>query len=109
MHEIHLAILILGTLMAGGLTALYYWSTDNLSHGTWLSSTGLALVLGYSAVAALGISYLLFAIIIGSYVVYFVYLKDYQQFTPTTESSMASLVCGSVIGISGLIGCILCA
>lgn len=109
MHELHLIILILGTLIASGLIALYYWGTDNFSQSTWLSATGLALILGYAAVAALAISYLLFAMVIGAYVVYFVYLKDYQPFTSITESSMASLVSGVTIGVSSLIGCIVCA
>lgn len=109
MHELHLIILIFGTLITTGLIALYYWGTDNLSQDTWLPTTGLAIVLGYAAVAALELSYLLFTIIISAYVVYFVYLKDYQPFTSITESSMASLVSGVVIGITGLIGCIVCA
>lgn len=109
MHETHLIILILGTLIASGLIVLYYWGTDNLPHRTWLSAIGMALLLGYSAVAALGISYFLFTIIIGAYVAYFVYLKDYQPFTSMTEGNMASLASGVVIGISGLIGCIVCA
>lgn len=109
MHELHLVILILGMLIASGLIALYYWGTDNFSQNAWLSATGLALILGYSAVGALGVSYLLFAIIISAYVAYFIYLKDYQPFTSVTESSMVSLVSGVIIGISGLIGCIICA
>ncbi len=109
MHELFLAILILGTLIASGLVALYYWGTDNFSKSTWFSTTGLALALGYAAIGALGISYLIFAIIIGAYVVYFIYLKDYQSFTPITESSMVSIASGVVLGMSGLIGCIICA
>ncbi len=109
MHDLFLAIIVFVTFIAGGLIALYYWGTDNFSKSNWFSTAGLSLSLGYAAIGALGISYLLCSIMIGAYVAYFVYLKDYQSFTPITERSMVSIASGVVIGMSGLIGCIVCA
>lgn len=109
MHEIHIAIVIAGVVISSLLVAIYLWARDKLSYQTWLNCSGFGLVLGLVANGSLYIAYLLFAFIIAAYVAYFIHLKSSPGFNFTTESTMGSLFSGVVIGIFGLLGCIICA
>lgn len=107
MQNLHLAIVLSGVILAGALVFLYYWG-QNRADGSLIGTLLLGVILGLVTVGALLQSYWLFSFILAGYAAYFIYLRDHSAFNATTESTMASLFAGGVIGLSGLVGCILC-
>ena len=108
MHQLHLTILIFGVVFSSLLVAAYLWSRDKLTKDTWFSCIGFGVILGVVASASLFKSYFIYTVIMAGFVAYFVYLKDYTEYSFLKESTMCSLFLGALSGFFGLVGCIVC-
>ena len=108
MHDIHLSIVFIGILVGLVMASIYLWIRDSLNTNSIFNVVGFGLVLGLLASASLFNSWFIFIIIMSAYAAYFIYLKDYSAFSPASEGTMVSLVTGVVIGLFGLIGCVVC-
>ena len=108
MHNLHLLIMIAGTILSVGFVLLYYWAQERLRtfHATMAVFVGF--LLGLAAIGVQYESYFIFSFVIASYLAGFIYLKTNAEFNAQTESIMASLFVGAVMGIAGLVGCVVC-
>lgn len=109
MHNIHLMISAIGIIASALMVAVYFWARGRLTYLSWSNSTGLGFLLGFAAIGVICIDKTLFSIVIAGYILYFIYLKDRAEFNQKTEQIMLSLFSGVIIGLSGLIGFVLCA
>lgn len=79
-----------------------------MNHPTSHRAILLGLVLGVAAIAIQLQSYVIFSFVIAAYLAGFVYLKSQVAFSPQNASTLASLFIGSIMGIAGLVGCVMC-
>lgn len=108
MHELHLVIIVIGVVSAVAVVSMYYWAAGRLATHEHFNAVLLGCLLGVAAIGAQYYSYIVFSVLVGFYVAYFIYLKSHFDSHWNTAGTMASLVIGTVIGVSGLLGCIVC-
>ena len=108
MHNLHILVMIVGVSGAAFTVAMYYWAQGRLISKSATFALGFGTLLGLVAVGATYSNYFVFVALFSGYIAYFVHLKNNVEFNLQTESTMAALFMGAVIGFSGLFGCMVC-
>ena len=108
MHSIHILILIIGIVVPLILARVYCVNRGVFGKSETVVALLLGLFLGLAALGALHKNYFMYAILIAGYISYFHYLKINFEFNKDIESTFVSLVVGVVIGLFGLVGCLVC-
>ena len=108
MHSLHIFIILFGVVTSALVVALYYWAQGRLTSKDSYLAFGFGGLLGLVAIGATYDNYFVFIVLFSSYIAGFLYLKNNAEFNLQTETAMASMFMGAVIGFSGLLGCIVC-